>query len=194
MLVLLSVWANVNAALLCRQGDSTRLYRAFTPPSPLCGPRRPARPLGTQHGLLIRSSMCGHPDPFRSVRDLGRVPARCSSSSGFPEGCSPRWLPAWLPRRRVHGSGGRQPHLANLCRLPACTQLPQSPAAKIIPHMFRIMDESAVTVGRQTVCSWLVEDPGAACQPETRKVGGSILPLTTSHEPCRPGVEQGKCN
>ena len=26
--------------------------------------------------------MCGHPDPFRSVRDLGRVPARCSSSSG----------------------------------------------------------------------------------------------------------------
>ena len=47
--------------------------------------------------LLIRSSMCGHPDPFRSVRDLGRVPGRCSSPSGIPIGRSPRWLPAWLP-------------------------------------------------------------------------------------------------
>jgi hypothetical protein len=81
---------------------------------------------------------------------------------------------------QAHGSGGRQPHLTNLCRLPACTQLLQSPAAKIIPHMFRIMDESAVTGGRQTVCSWLVEDLGAACQPEKRKVGSSTLPLTTS--------------
>jgi hypothetical protein len=53
------------------------------------------RPRFGEH--LTRSSMCGHPDPFRSVRDLGRVPARCSSSSGFPEGCSPRWLPVWLP-------------------------------------------------------------------------------------------------
>ena len=62
---------------------------------------------GSEHGalggtrtpnLLIRSSMCGHPDPFRSVRDLGRVPVRCSSSYGFPKGCSPRWLPAWLPK------------------------------------------------------------------------------------------------
>ena len=45
--------------------------------------------------------------------------------------------------------------------------------------MFRIMVESAVTGGRQTVCSWLVEDLGAACQPEKRKVGSSTLPLTT---------------
>jgi len=37
----------------------------------------------------------------------------------------------------------------------------------------------AVTVGRQTVYSWLVEDLGAACQPEKRKVGSSILSLTT---------------
>ena len=41
--------------------------------------------------------MCGHPAPFRSVRDLGRVPARCSWPSGIPERRSPRWLPAWLP-------------------------------------------------------------------------------------------------
>jgi hypothetical protein len=65
--------------------------------------------------LLIRSSMWGHPGPFRSVRNLGRVPVRCSSSYGFPKGCSSRWLPAWLPRRRVHGSGGRRYRLANLC-------------------------------------------------------------------------------
>jgi hypothetical protein len=31
--------------------------------------------------LLIRSSMCRHPDPCRSVRDLGLVPARCSLPS-----------------------------------------------------------------------------------------------------------------
>jgi hypothetical protein len=47
--------------------------------------------------LLIRSSMGGWPDPFRSVRDLDRVPARCSWPSGIPESRSPRWLPAWLP-------------------------------------------------------------------------------------------------
>ena len=47
--------------------------------------------------LLIRSSMCGHPNPFRSVRDLGPVPVRCSRPSGMPEGRSSRWLPAWLP-------------------------------------------------------------------------------------------------
>ena len=44
--------------------------------------------------LLIRRYLCGYPDPFRSVRDLGRVPARCSRQSGEPE-CRPSaWLPA----------------------------------------------------------------------------------------------------
>jgi len=47
--------------------------------------------------LLIRSSMCGHPDPFGSVRDLGCVLARCSYPSGISETRSSRWLPAWLP-------------------------------------------------------------------------------------------------
>ena len=89
--------------------------------------------------------MCGHPDPFRSVRDLGCVPARCSCSSGFPEGCSPLWLPAWLPRRRVNGSGGGKPHLSNLCILPAWSRSRIFPAARIIPRIFRIMDTSAVT-------------------------------------------------
>jgi hypothetical protein len=41
--------------------------------------------------------MCGHPDLFRSVRDLGRVPPGCSCSSVFPESRSLLWLPAWLP-------------------------------------------------------------------------------------------------
>ena len=68
--------------------------------------------------LLIRSSMCGRPDWFRSVRDRGRVPARCSSQSGIPQTRSPRWLPAsdGLPPdspvadRRVRA--GRLPALA----------------------------------------------------------------------------------
>ena len=94
--------------------------------------------------LLIRRFPCGHSDPFRSVRDLGCVPARCSCSSGFPEGCSPLWLPAWLPRRRVHGSGVRLSDLANLCTLPAWTRSLVIPVAKIIPRIFRIMETSAV--------------------------------------------------
>jgi hypothetical protein len=53
--------------------------------------------------LLIRSHPCGHPDPFRSVRDLGRVPARCSPESEELEGRSSAWLPAWLPA--AHDTG-----------------------------------------------------------------------------------------
>ena len=44
--------------------------------------------------LEIRRYPCGHPDPFRSVRDLGRAAARCSRESGDLEGRSPVWLPA----------------------------------------------------------------------------------------------------
>ena len=95
--------------------------------------------------LLIRSSMCGYPDPFRTVRNLGCVPACCSCSSGFPECCPPRWLPAWLPRMRVHASGGGRPHLSNLCTLLAWTRSLVSPVAEIIPCIFRIMNTSAAT-------------------------------------------------
>jgi ketosteroid isomerase-like protein len=41
--------------------------------------------------------MCGHPDRFRSVRDLGFVAAPCSYPSGELQGRSSAWLPAWLP-------------------------------------------------------------------------------------------------
>ena len=47
--------------------------------------------------LQIRSSMCGRPDPFRSVRDLGRVPVGCLWKSGESRCRSSVWLPAWLP-------------------------------------------------------------------------------------------------
>jgi hypothetical protein len=39
----------------------------------------------------------------------------------------------------AYGSGGRQPNLANLSGLPACTRSTLSRAAKIIPYIFRIM-------------------------------------------------------
>ena len=45
-------------------------------------------------GLLIRRYPRRHPDSFRSVRDLGPFPARCSGESGLPQGCSSGWLPA----------------------------------------------------------------------------------------------------
>src|SRR5208282_3442634 len=53
--------------------------------------------------LLFRRYPCGHPDPFRSVRDLGRAAARCPRESGQLEGRSSAWLPAWLPA--AHGTG-----------------------------------------------------------------------------------------
>ena len=46
---------------------------------------------------------------------------------------------------RVHGSGVRLSDLANLCSLPAWIRTLISPAADIIPCIFRIMDTSAVT-------------------------------------------------
>ena len=58
---------------------------------------RPRRDSNAQP--LIRRFLCGHPDPFRSVRDLGLVSAGCTSGSEASEGCSSVWLPAWLPAR-----------------------------------------------------------------------------------------------
>ena len=67
-------------------------------PSPdLC----PASPFALSTGchdlLLIRSSMCGHPDPFRSVRHLSGVPVGCPLQSGESGSRSSVRLPAWLP-------------------------------------------------------------------------------------------------
>ena len=47
--------------------------------------------------LLIRRYLCGWPDSFRSVRDLGLVSPGCTGGSGASEGCSSVRLPAWLP-------------------------------------------------------------------------------------------------
>ena len=47
--------------------------------------------------LLSRRFQCGRPDPFRSVRDLGRFTVHCSLESGFPRNRPSGWLPAWLP-------------------------------------------------------------------------------------------------
>ena len=47
--------------------------------------------------LLIRRHPRRCPVPFGSVRDLGRVLAACSSSSGLPASRPSGWFPAWLP-------------------------------------------------------------------------------------------------
>jgi hypothetical protein len=65
--------------------------------------------IGTRH--LFRRYLRGHPDPFRSVRDLGLVSAGCPGGSGATEGCSSVWLPAWLPGARLAGiASGFQDH------------------------------------------------------------------------------------
>jgi hypothetical protein len=61
--------------------------------------------------LLIRRYPYGHPDPFRTVRDLGCVPIGCPAGSGASESCSSLWLPAWLPGATSHGiANGFQEH------------------------------------------------------------------------------------
>jgi hypothetical protein len=64
-------------------------------------PRRPPHRARSGHDLLIRSHPCGHPDPFRSVRDLGRAAARCSRESGELEGFAPV-APSVAPGRTPH--------------------------------------------------------------------------------------------
>jgi hypothetical protein len=49
--------------------------------------------------LLIRRYLCGHPDPFRTVRDLGRVSARCSGKSEESERPFVRVAPSVAPGR-----------------------------------------------------------------------------------------------
>ena len=100
--------------------------------------------------LLIRRYLCGRPDPFRSVRDLGRAAVGCPCKSGVPEGRSSVWLPAWLPA--AHDIGHRD-------------------ALVLVTDIGPSTGEG----DRALPCPG-----AAVCQPEKRKVGSSTLPLTTS--------------
>ena len=65
--------------------------------------------------------MSGHPDLFRSVRDLGRIPVGCSCPSGISEGCSPGWLPAWLPSDGLADRfARRRPSASQAGHIPSC--------------------------------------------------------------------------
>ena len=61
------------------------------------GPGRQPRGRPNACFHLFRSSMCGYPDPFRSVRHLGSVPVGCPLQSGESGSRSSVWLPARLP-------------------------------------------------------------------------------------------------
>ncbi len=71
--------------------------RTLSGPSPDLSPARTLAPSARPEDLLIRRFLYRHPDPFKSVRDLGLVTTRCSCESGTSEGCSFPWLPTWLP-------------------------------------------------------------------------------------------------
>ena len=105
---------------------------------------------GTQRArdLLIRSHPYGCPDSFRSVRDLGRIPARCSRESGELEGRSSAWFPA-APRAWHLGAlvlittnGPSSGALAPVC--PAQTPPPNPAAAK--PGDGRVLSRLALRV------------------------------------------------
>ena len=50
-----------------------------------------------EEDLLTRRYPCRRPNPFRSVRDLGRDPVGCPCKSEASEGRSSVWLPTRLP-------------------------------------------------------------------------------------------------
>jgi hypothetical protein len=82
----------------------------------------------------IRRFLCRHPGSFRSVRDLGLVPARCSDQSGISESRSSRWLPAWLP-----ASEGLPDGFA--CRGPSAFQAGHIPkSARIVRALSAVAD------------------------------------------------------
>ena len=94
----------IAAAKLDRPRERATSRRASTPLTLLSVAVRMPPPAQTGNlarwpssDLLTRSHPYRHPDPFRSVRDLGRAAARCSGESGELEGRSSAWLPAWLP-------------------------------------------------------------------------------------------------
>ena len=63
--------------------------RTLSGPSPDLSQATTLAPCGRSEDPLIRSHPYGHPDPFRSVRDLGCFSARCSCTSEVPGDCSP---------------------------------------------------------------------------------------------------------
>ena len=88
--------------------------------------RQHDRPTWRRHGKhLTRRYLRGRPDPFRTVRDLGRVPPGCPRSSGGLQARSSVWLPgaASAPGTFHLGSGPCTPpfpsHRTDCCR-PMC--------------------------------------------------------------------------
>jgi len=63
---------------------------------------RPLHRARDGHDLLIRSSMCGHPDPFKTVRNLGRVHGGCSCQSSDPGKSFVCVAPSVAPRDKIH--------------------------------------------------------------------------------------------
>lgn len=141
--------------------------RILSGPSPDLSLARTLIPSARRDDLLIRSSMCGHPDPFRTVRDLGRVPARCSWPSGIPEGRSIQWLPAWLPvaedlaaRFACRGpsafQAGHIPQLARiarvLCAVAGRGRLPLAAAVAVRVAVSHARMNGCPVVTR--VCAW----------------------------------------
>ena len=86
------------------------------------------------------SSMCGRPDRFRTVRDLGLVSPGCPGGSGSSQGCSSAWLPAWLPAAPPAGTtSGFQEHACLTVRqgsyldFSACAPPVSSRSSRIYP-------------------------------------------------------------
>jgi hypothetical protein len=139
---------------LLRQAAHVRQARSCRP---TCCPRvavitlgRPPRRARGGHDLLIRRYRRGRPGPFRSARDLERVPALCSCESEESQGRSSGWLPAEHSARHLGGlvlvtTRGPSPGtLPAPCPCPAQTPPPNPTAAD--PGDGRVQSRSALRV------------------------------------------------
>jgi hypothetical protein len=91
------------------------------------------------------------------------------ASPDSPQTCSSQWLPAWLPDRHVHRSGGRRPDLAKFATCQARRDR-FAFTANVVPRIFRILSFArALTVAVFASCAGQVRRVQAPDVTGTRR-------------------------
>jgi hypothetical protein len=159
-------------------------------PSPDLSPGSPFAPSSGCQDLLIRSSMCGHPHSFRSVRHLGGVPVGCPLQSGEPASRSSVWLPAWLPADANGALSRCRSSLGYEKREAGFRCLAWSPAARLTwPDVMRLVSEETSRLSVHT--SFRGVSCTDSCTPDivhgpchrTRSAGRPVASAIAAAEP-----------
>jgi len=108
--------------------------------------------------------MCGHSDPFRTVRDLGLVSPGCPGGSGSSEGCSSAWLPAWLPAVRPAGTTNGFQNVRNSLPDSVTTWAVGGRAHHVTQNhpvcISRVISTWSSKVSASVACPWLIHRRG----------------------------------